>query len=564
MASELELLNSATNHSVRMMGAISNALDKNLQVRQKAIDSEIGLEMQLRQAEEQRRMNDASLERYRFMDQMAAQKFEMEKELLPLRKQTELLRMQSEKERLKSYQQTRARQDFDEMVQPHNDRFGMWWMNSQNPAAANEYLQIKAKYAADIANGKPFDSNQFALDTNNIIEKYPVDDKEKPLTKWSYEGQIMADRISPSLGKAYQIKNPVIERNANALAVQYITDPKVTDISTYGEMYSPEYFALAAASREVYQSNVRQIDGLRDQWNDVVERISKSQQLGDDETVGVLLERKNQIESDIAKRESQNSSISIKAATGQLDRDDVKDPVMEEKKRELPKLSSVKTKVEESKDRGSLGYTSYGAEFKKTLQSIAGFTGYANPKPSDDGSFNHGDLLKGIDLSWASGVKIDKLESKRKNEIKDVILENLEDAKKNGFDDTDIISEQRVNSILESINKPTEIHLSKAAVDEIFRGRAAFSGTDTGVRVKSAFGQQSSDKDDSKDFSLIVGPKMGDAWSFIAYQTANNMSSYDDFIKLVSRIKNKNIREAVKNEVYASILTAGITNALEK
>lgn len=213
--SALTLLDMQRQTGAQVFGQISAHLNSVSETAQQTARFTLGAATQVFEMKETARMNDAKLAQIQFQDELAAKAHESEMTLMPLRVESERLRLETEKARAEN--QLRANQSsmFNDVVAPFNTRVGSTFARNQDPGYAKGYLGIQAKWRGHMAAGGKFDAAAYGRDVEELDRSFK---DSTPSGDYNPEVSFLLGELGATSEKSrYEAKNPVFKSNMLAI-----------------------------------------------------------------------------------------------------------------------------------------------------------------------------------------------------------------------------------------------------------------------------------------------------------------------------------------------------------
>lgn len=547
----LALLDSAAQQGRAVHQQIAQQLDRSLAIQRENSQFEVETTFKGLQFAEQQRKNDADIFEAQVLNGLRAQEMDLKmrelrlrEEEQPLIRETRLLQLQAAKDERKARMEAIKAGQFDKTAGIFDDQMGMFLIGTESTDAAKEYYELKAGWRNRVANGEAFDSDAYSRSMQEIMGKYK---DAKPSGVWSPESQMIFDSVSPSLGRNYQLKNPVVGRNANSIAGGVISsDSKVFNetMSQFGSLWSDEYRGLLGAARTSYEQNNLI---LRQAHDELMRLESGRKSIMPDDEKGLShykneTERLRTVYKEAADR---NQKIMQDAMSGKLDYIEPPKETLEPPKYPGAPDPDKPINPEESKVFGQEGGKDYVyQEVNRKLKEVRNII-------DKDGKHGIGNSL---DLSWFSDNLTGEVDYDTVLNIRNSIERDLD-----GIEDIDDqFTADHVNSLLKNLKTTQSI-----PIDPLLGGtlkETPLTTITTGLRTTAGWVNEDLFGRGDYEYELRFG---GDSsvMSKVA-QGGNIISSMDDIQKLIAPIKSKEVRDLAKRDIYAALISANLKQSL--
>lgn len=553
--SSLQLLSLGQQTTQQAVGVLNDAMTRSLNVQQATNQAEISAGFKAVEFQENQRMHDANIMQLNYSNSLQAQKFasdsfykakefELEQQLAPLRASAEVLGLQARAFQYQKAQQQASRVQFNDITKTYDERIGYDLLNKDSPELAKDYLDLKAKYQTQVASGLEFDQPKFESELAGIVGKYK--DVEPDKTGWSAQKQYLYDNISPTLGKRYGLKHPSVSRNRNAMAASYLdmTPGDVGDFGQkFGELYEDEEWGQLGSGRVVYQNNKRLIKENEEAASNLEARYAGL--VRDPENATQYDAVQSQIQSFRKKaQDAQNQNLQLQTGHAQ-GKYGVQPAEIPDKPVIGPDQTKYDTKSYLNKSNNIAGYPSQQDEQgKSTFQRISGVAQFLSngDEPNE---------LKDVDLKWYSSNRIAP-DKKSLTSIRERIEGSIESL--GNLDER--FTPERANNIISGIKKPASVPIS-GYLGELLTKTA---GWDFGQRFPVESGDRSQPKD--QQYEINFGPKSSTT-AKILMGSGRQIESYEDINTILSKISNTAEREEARKEIYAALITAGLSDSLD-
>ena len=568
MAEEyLALLDSAQRQAQIVHEQVATQLDRSMQLQRENTEFQVGVAMKGLQFAEESRMNDARIHEMEVQNQLRASEFDLRRRELdlklqeqPLIREARLLSIQATKDERKARIENYKAAQFDKTVSSFNDSMGMFLIGTESQDAAKEYNSLRGQWRNKVANGEEFDSQAYETEMNSIIDKYK---DAKPTGVWSPESQMIFGLISPSLERAYQMKNPVVGRNANAVAGSLLTAPAddfTKGMGTLGSLWDDNYRGLIAANRTTYQQNEAVVKNnfmrIRE-YDDAIQKIDDSTPEGASQKAHYASVMKGLI-TDNEARSTQNQKIMQDTMSGKLGEVESPPEIKEIKSRlSIPTLQDSASgknlkpvfSVAPSKD----------SVFGKVYDGLKKVEEIIDPEKSSG-------IGKSLDLSWFSDNVTGEVDYATINKIRTSIEKDIDD-----LDDLDEqFNPENINKLIGNlkgkksipINSLLGASLNATPLTMVTSGLRYDTSPDNPKNKKSLQERSSGNtKYEDLQYALVFG-KQGGFLDKIA-DSGKIISSFDDIQSMLKVIDSKSVRERAKRDIFAALVTANINESLE-
>jgi hypothetical protein len=212
---------------------------------------------------EQARRTDADIASTVFRNNLAASAHQAEMALMPLKFETEKLRLESSKVQHERALKTAQQQEFNTIAGPWKDIAASTFAKNQNPEYAKGYLQVESAWRAKIAAGEKFDPAAFSRDISYLNSEYgQVDDASGYNPEVTHLLRAMG---APNEAARYETKNPVFSGNLAGLKASAILGgPQGFQnvAGKYGHLFDEKEMANLAIAADSYGSFDSVLEGL--------------------------------------------------------------------------------------------------------------------------------------------------------------------------------------------------------------------------------------------------------------------------------------------------------------
>ncbi len=543
MAGEtIALINSAAQVSSDAFNRIDRAMTQQLESNLRGGQFAVEMTAKAAQAAEEARMNDLKASSIKQENYIRGEQFAMEKAFLPLKIASMNLAMRAQEMNMLKQKHDLDKQNADQIFSTYDDRVGMQLLETENTDHAKEYLAWKAKWQTHVMQGGKFDPVAYQKGLDDMSKHF----SQIPKTsngEWSPENQFLFDNVSPRLGKAYEMKNPIIKKNKNGLAVGTLTMADNAFGSfwpQFGNMFGEEESGLIGMGRSVYQQNDALIEKKRSENGKLQSYLSVAGLEESDKKATLAQIAQNSAEMERAQK--QNSLIMSNYSQGKYGV-----PADEADKSKGDQTPTINPTGYSKKPGAVLGFENDESPNVKVksdkLNEIARIFGATEEERGKSEVGN-------IDLKWASDELTNRVDYDTLTSLRTRIESQIDSL--HNIDDR--FNRVNVDKLLKSTNKKQDIPISSFAAEEIIKTESSIPFTKNYVAggPGGLFGGNY-----AKDTPhLTFGGSKNDYFK-------PGLNSYDDVTKMLSKIKDKTVREEVKKEVFASIITAAISNAVE-
>lgn len=559
----LALLDSAAEQGRAVHQQVAQQLDRTLAIQRANSQFEVETAFKGLEFAEQQRMDDAKIHEMQVRNQLQAGVLEIKKRELELQSQEQpliheanLLRLQAAKDSRKAQIEQYKAGQFDKTAAIFDDQMGMFLIGTESTDAAKEYYGLKANWRNRVANGEAFDADAYSTEMNNIMSKYK---DVTPTGAWSPESQMIFDSVSPNLGKNYQLKNPIIGRNSNALGGAIIgsSDSDFADImGKYGSLWNDEYRGLLGTNRVTFKQNEARVR----QNHDELERLIGIKSKLDPETnKDLIADYDNRIQS--LQQESNtlwktNQKIMQDAMSGKLGV--IEPPAVpaapQSTRLNLPSLDES-AKGEGLKPVFSVP-PSKDSVYGKVYDRLKDVKTMIDPEDRTG-------IGRSLDLSWFSDNVTGEVDYKTINNIRTSIerdLDSLEDV-------DEVFNPESLKKLTGNLKGTHAIPISKllGGALELVPG---FTGALRRNRSVNIF--KGANLEDVATGNMVVN----DPNYYIAFgkpqgkmdklvEGGKAISSPSDIEELLSVLESRSAREEAKKEIYAALIAANLKESLE-
>ncbi len=537
MADTIQLINSAAQVTSDAYNRIDRAMSQHLEVNQRSQEFAVEMTAKAAQFAESSRMNDAQIENMKADNYIKGQQFALEQQLMPLKVQSMVMGMEAQKYRFLREKQEADRAASDQIFGVYDDLVGRQLLHTGNTDHAKDYLGYKAQWMSYIGKGGKFDPIKYEEGLNKMNTKY----KNAPggTSDWNPESQYLYESISPKLGRAYELKNPIIKKNRDGIAAGALamTDAQFGEFfGKYGNLYEQDESGLIGAGRVQFQLNRKTIEDANRQIMALQGHLTANPDLEPQDRAYVENQLKQQIET-AKKAESQNMTMMNEYANGRYgissepikkDAEPKKEPADFNKfaKAGPPVLgiqpvdpSDVQGKAMKQRMEG----------FKSTLSG--GRADYA-PELEE---------FKGVDMAWFNeNRQTEPMDFNTTSEVKHQIEQNVQALGDLG----ERFTKEKVDGLLSKIKIPVSIPVSKDVAEISVHTPFPKLG-DIGVPY---------DTSDIQKFIKFGGPE--------GSKSKDSYKTFDSIMTDLNKIKNIHERRAATEELYAALLTASLSDAV--
>ena len=565
----LNLLNSAAAVSAKVYEQIDNSMTQRMNIEAQAGKFQVDAMAKAGQFAEQQRVNDEQIMNMRAGNYLQAQRLEVDKMLMPIKLETENLRLESQRLAFQRAKEQEGKTHFNSLTSVYDDQIGYALLETESPEMAQEYLGYKARVSDFVAKGGKFDSISFEKSLADIRSKYA---KVRPSSieqiEYNPQTSYLLGQVSPKLQSEYDKRHPLVKGSRNSVANQfYNVDEKglnsLTSSGALDKLYNPEEVGLLWSGRQAVQGNYANIE----RWNKDLsrERNDKADAQAKMATPGELV----QYDKNIAQYTEQ-----IRAAMDQ-NMKIFKDSSLGKYGIQAPEVPPVGPPKPGQDTKDISGYPTEKTKLKFTTPKYKDM----NPDQEQVGSGidqihlalssvsqdDKGNIIRQtpieetevseLDLSWAQG---DVPTADTKENIKRMVEYKV--GKMVGDSPQDIgmvATKEKINKLLALIDNDVEIPISKSTVGVIAQ---ANNGQSRGIRVQG-YNKYRPSKDSEDDISMTIafGPK--DEGLF---DVRDSFQNADQIFSAVGKIRNPTQRAIALREIYESLITASVTNRVTR
>lgn len=542
----LALLSQGAQVTADVFARIDRNLDQVVQVQAQAQQAEMGVRMKGLELAEQARMHDAQITQMNVGNYFRAKEFELREQMLPLQIANENLRIQAMQEQRRRLAQQDSSRSFDVITKDFDDQMGYNLLETANPDHAKAYLALKADWRGRVANGQSFNSTEFAKGVHAINEQYKNSQQAKD-EGWNAETQYLYESISPSLGKSYQLKNPQVAKNRNALGASYYSMPdnQVGGFAgTYGNLFSPEELGGLSSGRTVYQTNQNRIDRNVQAANALYRDLDN---ITDEKMRADTKKRADDLLADADRLQKQNVQLSMDAAQGKFGVQYSQNPDGEMKNIPI-KAPDLSAYVDKQPDLMGIPAASQSDPEGQTQRDRMNQIAKTLYSKNEQGEQEENEL-QGLDFKWFS-------ENRTGNAPDRATLTRVRNRVENNIKSLDNIEERftrdRVTSLLGTLNEEeTLIPISK----EFFNMAVSTKGGGQSAVRKRV--------NESPDQAVIVfGKPAKGMGSLFGLTNATRLTDYDDIQKYLKKFPTDAERKEAKEEIYAALITASLSHSI--
>lgn len=547
----LQMLDMAANHTARMFGQVDEMMTKSLALRQQNSDNLVNLTYKGLQFAEQQRMNDANIQQMNNANELSARKFQMDAEMQPLRMESMRLQMENQRVTFERNKEQQDREAFNAITKVYDDMTGLFLLETRNPEHAKAVTDYKGRWMSKVMQGEQFSGESYAKGLRKINETFQ--DQKVDAKNYNPVLSHMLGTVSPVAQNRYEMENPAFAKNKNALSSSLIssTDAGFTDMMTkYGNFWTPDQLGYLSVTRDIYKNNQALIDSSLNQLQRVRSQLALSET---EEDRNNIISIAQELQASINEARAQNSAIINNAARGIYSFD--QDPVAQQVTEELPgpNLSESQPKP---KVLGFSANTERDQPMLQRLQGIKSFLTDTENEPTE---------IDDINLSWWEGRIRDKApDITTLSNVRNKIEERIEALGNLGSR----FNSDRVDKLFSSLNRETEVpisgflfetlnkHVSQSILDKIIENpiSARFSNATPIIRFNSK-SQSALDNEFTMEPGRLL-ERLGGA--------DTGINNYSNLLKLLNHIPNKTEREEAKKELYASLLTAALSNSIQE
>lgn len=557
----LALLDNARMQSKDAFDRIDDAMMKNIQLRNQASQFAVESTMKAAEFEQNQRMDQARVQDMQINNQLQADKFafdkdmtlkqfEIEKDIAPLRKQSAVLALESQKQRYKLDLDNLANKEFNDITSVYDESIGYDLARTMNTDMARDYLGVKSKWKAKVANGEVFDNASYEKEVGELRFKYkdaPISDSKE----YSDEHQLLMGNISPALGTAYGRRHPHTQATRAALGSTFydLPDNQVGKyVQDYSGMFAQEEIGALWAGRQTYQRNSQIIKENYEQADRLANELTSINQKQYPEQWRQKTERMTMLYSEAKKAQDQNTKFHMDAS---LEKFGIQPAEIPRTSAELEKEIPTTFNEDLAKEgKPTLGFNSYGPDdeqgrgIKRRLDDVVNiFT------EGSEGGIGR-TIIKGINVSWFNDTRVDEIDDATKVRIKTQVVDNID--KLSDEDDlymSKAFTRKNINALLGKVKGDTNIPISDDVKKILFE---SFSVRPEGLTGTDSAGLKFSELQNQSDKGFLQKLMGG-----------NTFDNPEEIFDLVGKIKSIPLREEVKKEILGALTTAAFSSALK-
>lgn len=561
MATPEQLLEQGRVATMGYLGMIDNNLTRSLKFQAEVNNAEVNTRMKVLDFAEGVRMNDAKITQMNNENEIRSRQFQLSEMMAPLQLESQRLALETQRIGLLRSKTETDINLFNQITKPYDSSMASRFASVQSPEYMRSYMDMKGKYLSNISQGNPFDSQAFEKDLGDLNDQYsnlkPVTDPQT----WNPEVSHMLGMIDPNVQKIYEQRNPIYSKNANALAVSYVTstDAQVAGIAErYGSLFSDEKLAQISINRDVYQTNKLRIDSLNNQ----IGRLNSAMSLAkDDKARAQIQDQYNTLLNQFTELENQNNNIIRNLTQGNYAslNETVAPPPPDTTKRPDPNQWMDVAPVMGVQDNPQL---------KQRLAGVASVFIDDESRSNDPSNPLSQTELRDIDMSW--------FENNLNQGTPDPdSLGRIKARVENGIEATGIsgrFNQARVKSLLDSMDTQVDVPISPWLARQIYENlplaeRASIVRLD--VDSGNFFSDSTSYKPGNKYF-IQFGGKDDLTKGNISKAKAqvglaeSGIASYEAIELIINKMPNKAAREEARKELFAALTAGAIGSAASK
>lgn len=556
----LTLLNQAASVTANAFGRIDESITKNMQLQQQASQFEVETMGKAMQFAETQRMHDAQIDSWKAENSIRAQQLELERQTLPLKIETERLRLAATKYRFEQDKKKTDSENFNQITDLEDEAAGYALIKSQDPNHAKELIENKAYFRGLVANGQPFNQVEYRKKVEQINNKYASVTAD-PKAPFNESTHYLLGEISPKVQSSYERSHPRIMESQGALATSYLSWPD-NDVDTFIKNYSTLYgdadFGSINIGRDVFKRNNENIErwskGVMYEDNNILKLTAEDNKEG----LAVAKQNKEAYLSKIQEAKEQNDTIRSNFAkrnyttAKELESKKITDPQLNVK--DLSGFSN------EGKPKGdAIGFpNSTDPAATKKFHKIEQLEHAVSQGEEDRFKTELGGALN---LKWAYDKFTNRVDTESLNSVRNTIEDNLESMEAVGENLGKAFNREKVSSVLQLIESEQAVPLDPWTSKRLYDTNKA-----TGLLATiTDYTRGENPMDDPNWFDknpmqLRFKAKKG---ALDKVMSGGLITSYDDIFELTKGIKNKSERQAIHKTIYAALLTAGVKQGVE-
>lgn len=568
--SYLTLLQEGNRVTADAMDRISKNANAHMQLQQQQSQFESEMIMKGAQFAQSERESQAQIQHTKNADYMAVQEFNRRQEIAPLERETANLKLEAQKFQYAYEKQKVDNASFNSITDIHDEQMGSIFLRSQNINQIQDYQNLKIKYKSDVAQGLPFNNAEFDREKKGLIEKYSDEPlNEKP---WSAETRYALDSVNPKLGPSYDMLNPRNKVQKNSLSTAFLSmdDKEEAEfINRYSGsgLFSDEEIGNMYASKTSFKHNSLRSTKAYDEINKLQLKLTSVFQK---ENPTAYKDTQEQIS--LLKTEASSSLISSQKIQQNFSKGDflpiyeldpsgsfgksvgkTPEQLFAEKAERIKKLAGARKESSKEKSAGGVKYydDEEGLQINSRLSVVTNlFTG--ENKDSLDST-----EMQGLDFDWfGENRPQDIADDVTMNRIKSQVDKNIESMEEGGVKFNTRFTSERVNGLFQGLDKDINVPISPFTFEAI--------GKEWGLKPVSAKQDAGFYETGSKErnYQVTFGPKS--KIPLIGGQLdKQKITSYQDILNLTKSITSIAERELINQELYASLIAAASTNAVQ-
>lgn len=551
MATPEQLLESGRIATMGYLGMIDASLTRSLQFQKSVSDSEVNTVFKVAGFMEDRRMNDAKITQINNENEIRRREFDIREMMAPMQLETQRLQLETQRVGLLRQKQQTDLGLFNEITKPYDTSMASRFASVQSPEYMRGYLDMKGKYLSNISQGNPFDSTAFEKDLNDLNDQYADLKPSTDPQTWNPEVSHMLGIIDPNTQRIYEQRNPTYSKNANALAVSYVTSPdnQVASIAEkYGGLFSDEKLAQVSINRDVYQTNKSRMDSISNQ----ISRLSSALPLAkNDEARAQINDQYNTLLNQFTELENQNTVIIRNLTQGNYS--SISEPVTAtpavENRPDPKQWTERKEPV-----IGVANTEGLTSTFKQNVSEVASIFEDKEFAKLNPGNPLANTELRNVDLSWfENNLKSGEADSASTNRIKVRIEDGIESTGVEGFGKT------RADKLFSTIKQPSDVAVSSWLGKTIYQNMPHADSLMI-FGTTEILASKSNSNTDKAPYTI----NFGNTSDFASGDGNFGISSYEAIEEILRSIPNKAARAEAKKELYAALTTAAIKSAISK
>lgn len=528
----MQLLSEGAKVTSDVFGRVDQAMTNNLKVRADAQQFAVGMTAKAAEFAEETRMNDANIQNMQADNYLRGQEFLLKQQLAPLQVEESILRLEAMKEQSVARAEANKFSMFNTITKAFEPAINNRILTTLNPEMAAEYAEYRGKYMAHVAQGGGFSGEDYQKGINKIMSKYQdVKPTDEP---WNPRSRYLLSQINPELAAAYDLQNPVLKEHKTGLASSYLgmTPAQAGDfMGKYKTLYSNEEWGAIAPARDRYQANQNELEYIQKQATYLETKLATE----DDEKKADIRSQIDALNNKGAELLRVNMALSQNHALGKYGM--TSEPIVDDaqKKEHLDTKSWLEDQptvlnVPNSKDPFVKSMRQKATDLANVVTQ--GYGDKVDPQDTE---------LKDVGFEWF----VDKGDGKKPDDrtllsIKGKIESNIEALGNIG----DRFTEENIYNVMQKIPTPTKIPISGIIAEKLVDRNGPTFKSIVGTNPDILAGQA---------YITIGGSDKS--------KNANNFDTKDkifDFVKSFPRLE----REEVMKELYASILTASLSNVV--